>query len=80
MRHAALTARLQQGRFILDTPDVDEDLPPLTLVIEDPGDDLDDEERAALEALIDESFEASARGDSRPASELLAELRARSGR
>lgn len=74
----APTAPLQAEPFFLDTPDAEEGLPPLTLVIEDPGDDLDDEERAALETLVEASFEASTRGDARPALELLAELRARS--
>lgn len=75
---AAPTARLQDGRFFLDTPDAEEGLPLFTLVIEDPGDDLDDEERAALGALVEASFEASARGEARPARHLLAELQARS--
>lgn len=74
---AALTARFQEGRFILEPPEVGEDLPPLTLVLEDAGDDLDDEERAALGVLIEESFQASECGDTRPASALLAELQAR---
>lgn len=57
---ASFTAHLQQGR----------------LVIDDEGDELDEEERGRLEAVMEASFEASARGDSYSAEQVMADLRA----
>ena len=44
----------------------------------DDGDDLDPEERAALEASLDRSWEQAKGGKTRPAAEIVEELRARS--
>jgi len=55
------------------------DLPPLTLVFADEGDDLDDEDRAALHAAIDRSIEQLERGESVPAEEVLRKLELWSG-
>lgn len=55
------------------------DLPPLTLVFEDEGDNLDDEDRAALHAAIDRSIAQLERGESVPAEEVLRKLEQRRG-
>lgn len=55
------------------------DLPPLTLVFEDEGDDLDDEEHAALNAAIERSIAQLERGESVPAEEVLRKLEERRG-
>lgn len=72
-----LTARLLDGRFVLDDP-TDEDGPKLTLVLEeDEDDELDPEEQARLDALIDRGLAQVARGETVSAEEFLAKLRAR---
>ncbi len=71
---------LDRGAICLDWPaTLGLDLPPLTLVFEDEGDDLDDEDRAALYAAIDRSIEQLERGESVPAEEVLRKLELRSG-
>ena len=73
---AALTARLLDGRFVLDDP-TDEDGPKLTLVLEeDEEDELDPEEQARLDAFLDISIAAAARGELVPAEQVMAKLRA----
>ena len=47
------------------------------LVLDDEGDDLDDEQRAALHAAIDRSLEQGRAGQTAPADVILDELRAR---
>lgn len=49
----------------------------LELVIDDEGDELDDRQRAALDAAISESLVQAANGATVPADEVLAKLRAR---
>lgn len=73
---AALTVRLQDGRFVLDDP-TDEDAPKLTLVLEDDEDELDPEDQAQLNAFLDESIAQVARGETVSAEEFLAKLKAR---
>lgn len=73
----AIRAKVQSGRLVIDEPT---DLPEgttLDLVIDDGGDDLDDAERAVLLAHLESSWHNAQAGHVRPASELLAELRAR---
>ena len=48
----------------------------LDLVIDDEGDDLDEEERRALHAQLDKALAAVNAGKGRPAADVLAELRA----
>ncbi len=55
------------------------DLPTLTLVFDDEGDDLDDEDRAALHAAIERSLAQLERGESVPAEEVLRKLELRTG-
>jgi len=74
-----LRARVEKGRLVMDVPT---DLPEgtvLDLVVDDEGDDLDETEREALHAAIDESLRQAAAGQTRPASEILDELRRRAG-
>ena len=72
---AALTARIVDGRFVLDDP-TDEDGPKLTLVLEeDEEDELDPEEQARLDAFLDISIAAADRGELIPAEQVLAKLR-----
>jgi hypothetical protein len=73
-----IRARVQNGRLVIDEPT---DLPEgtvLNLVADDEGDDLTDEERAALHAAIDRSVEDAEAGRVRPADEVLDHLRKRS--
>lgn len=72
----ALTARVKEGRLVLDEPT---SLPDGTEVRMEPvdGDDLDDADRAALHRALDESLADEARGDVAPIAELIAELRIR---
>ena len=77
---AALTARLLNGRFVLDDP-TDEDAPKLTLVLEeDEEDELDHDEQARLDAFLDRSIAAADRGERVPMEQVLAKLRALRGR
>jgi hypothetical protein len=58
-------ARVQNGRLVIDEPT---DLPEgtvLNLVVDDEGDNLTDEERAALHASIEESLEDAKAGKGR---------------
>lgn len=73
----AFRARVTNGRLVLDEPT---DLPEgmvLDLVVDDHGDDLDDDERTPLHASIDESREQIRRGQFVTAEELMASLRRR---
>jgi hypothetical protein len=73
----SLRALVRNGRLIIDQPT---DLPEgtvLDLVVDDEGDQLDSQERAALDAAISRSLDQSASGQTAPADEILAKLRAR---
>jgi hypothetical protein len=50
----------------------------LDLVVDDEGDDMDDVERAALDASIARGLEAARAGKVRPAADVVAELRRKS--
>ena len=76
---ATLTARLLDGRFVLDDP-TDEDGPKLTLVLEDEEEELDPEDQARLDAFLDISIAAADRGELVPAEQVLAKLRSRRAR
>jgi hypothetical protein len=73
----AIRATVQSGRIIIDEPTSLPDGTTLNLVVDDEGDDLSEEERAALHAHLATSWRSVEEGRVRPASELLAELRAR---
>ena len=49
----------------------------LDLVVDDEGDDMDDAERAALDASISRGLSAARAGRVRPAAEVLSDLRAK---
>jgi hypothetical protein len=73
----SLKAKVRGGRLIVDEPT---DLPEGTevpLLPLDPGDWLDEEDRAALHRALKASDEEVRRGDLIDADEVLAELRAR---
>ena len=72
-----LRARVHNGRLVVDEPT---DLPEgtvLDLVVDDEGDDMDDAERAALDASITRALDAARAGRVRPAADVVADLRRR---
>jgi hypothetical protein len=76
-----LKAHVHNGRLLLDEPtDLPEgeviELVPLDDAIANGGDDLDDEERAALHAELAASIEEARAGQVVDAEEVLADLRA----
>jgi hypothetical protein len=76
----SLRATVKDGHLVLHEP---VDLPEGTVVDlmpVDDGDDLDDDNRARLHAALDRSQRDFLAGKGIPAEEVLAELRARSGR
>jgi hypothetical protein len=73
----AIRARVQSGRIVVDEPTALPDGTTLNLIVDDEGDDLDVEERAALHEYLEASWRSVEAGRVRPAGELLAELRAR---
>ena len=70
-----LTAELHEGELLLQNGP-NEGLPPLRLVVDDEGDDLDEAEWERLEAVIAESTAQLARGEHYTADEVLGMLRA----
>ena len=73
----SVRATVRNGRLTVDEP---VDLPEgtvLDLVIDDEGDELDDSERRALDAAISRSLKDSEGGNTAPAEEIIAKLRAR---
>lgn len=73
----AIRAKVQSGRIIIDEPTSLPDGTTLNLVEDDEGDDLGADEREALHVHLEASWRSVEAGRVRPASELLAELRAR---
>lgn len=72
-----LKARVRDGRLVLDQATGLPEGTELELAAADPGDDLDDAERAALHAALSEAWASARAGDLRPAEELVEELRSR---
>jgi hypothetical protein len=72
-----IRAKVQSGRLVVDEPTLLPEGTTLNLVVDDEGDDLPAEERAALNAHLAAAWRSVEAGRLRPASELLAELRAR---
>ena len=73
-----LRARVHNGRLVVDEPT---DLPEgtvLDLVVDDEGDDMDEAERAALDASISRALDAARCGKVRPAADVVADLRRKS--
>lgn len=72
-----IRAKVSSGRIIVDEPTLLPEGTTLNLVVDDEGDDLDVEERAALDAHLAKAWESVRAGSVRPAEDLIAELRAR---
>jgi hypothetical protein len=70
-------ARVIGGRLIVDEPTQLPEGFEMELGPIDPGDQMTDEERAQLHALIDESLAQDDAGDVIPAKDVLSELRAK---
>jgi hypothetical protein len=73
----SIRAKVSSGRIIVDEPTLLPEGTTLNLVVDDEGDDLDDNEREALNARLLASWQSAQAGRVRPASELLAELRSK---
>ncbi len=72
-----LRAKVTKGRLVLDEPTDLPDGTVLDLVVDDEGDDLDQAERAALDAAISRAWEQVKNGQAKPAADVLADLRDR---
>jgi hypothetical protein len=70
-----LKARVVNGRLIVDQPTALPEGTELDLTIVEPGDDLDDEERAELHAALARAWESARIGNCSPAEDLLKKLR-----
>jgi hypothetical protein len=70
-----LRAKVQKGRLVVDEPTTLPEGTVLDLVVDDEGDDLTGEERAALHAALERSAEDAKSGKARPASEVVQDLR-----
>ena len=74
---SAIRARVQNGRLVVDAPTALPEGTVLDLVVDDEGDDLDDVERASLNAAISKAWTSVQSGRGRPSGEVLATLRKR---
>ena len=72
-----IRARVTNGRLIVDEPTTLPEGTVLDLVIDDEGDDLDDQEREALHAAIERSWQSAKQGNLISAEEVIRELRGR---
>jgi hypothetical protein len=72
-----LRALVKNGHLCLDEPTSLPEGTILDLVIDDEGDNLDDDEYAALHADLAAAWESVRQGNVRPATEILDELRSR---
>jgi hypothetical protein len=70
-----LRATVRKGRFVIDTPTTLPEGTVLDLVVDDEGDTLTDEERAALHAALARGIEEAKAGRGRPASDVVKDLR-----
>lgn len=73
----SIRAKVSSGRIVVDEPTLLPEGTTLNLVVDDEGDDLDDAERAALDAHLAAAWMSAQAGKLRPADELVAELRKR---
>ena len=73
----ALKARVHNGRLVMDVPTEFPEGTEFDLVIADEDDELDPDERAALDAALARSWEQARAGQTRPVAEYLEELKAR---
>jgi hypothetical protein len=72
-----LRALVKDGHLVLDEPTSLPEGTVLDLVVDDEGDNLDDNERAALHEDLAAAWESVRAGRVRPASEIVDELRTR---
>ena len=72
-----LRALVKDGHLVLDEPTSLPEGTVLDLVVDDEGDNLDDEERAALHADLAAAWESVRQGKVRPVADILNELRSR---
>ena len=73
-----LRAKVKGGRIVVDEPTTLPEGTVLELVVDDEGDDLTDEERAALHADLERSASQADAGKTRTATDVLGDLRQRS--
>lgn len=69
-------ATVRNGRLVVDEATLLPEGTTIDLVFDDEGDELDEQERQALHAAIDLSLRQAERGETAPASEILARIRA----
>jgi len=74
---SAIRARVINGRLQLDAPTSLPEGTILDLVVDDEGDDLDDSERAALNATLSRAWGSVTTGQGRLASDVIEALRKR---
>jgi hypothetical protein len=72
-----LRARVKNGRLIVDEPTTLPDGIVLDLVLDDEGDDLNEEDRKALHDALKQSIESLEKGEVLPVSDIIDELRQR---
>lgn len=74
---SGIRAKVKNGRLVLDVPTTLPEGTVLDLVLDDEGDDLDEEDRRALNATISKSWDSAKAGEVRPAREVLDEIKSR---
>lgn len=74
---SSIRARVINGRLQLDAPTTLPEGTVLDLVVDDEGDELDEQDRAALNAAISRAWGSVKAGLGRPAAELIEALRKR---
>jgi hypothetical protein len=72
-----LKATVVNGRLVMEEPTKLPDGTVVHLAIADDGDDLDEEERAALHAALAAAWQSARDGDLQPAEQLVQELQER---
>jgi len=72
---SAMRARVRKGRLVLDEPTSLPEGAEVDLVLDDGGDDLDAQDRAALNAALEEAWRSALSGKAKPATDLLNDLR-----
>ncbi|HVC21555.1 MAG TPA: hypothetical protein VNE16_15905 [Vicinamibacterales bacterium] len=72
---SAMRARVRKGRLLLDEPTSLPEGTEVDLVLDDGGDELDAEERAALNEILEQAWQSILSGRGKAAAELLKELR-----
>lgn len=72
-----MRAMVRNGRLVMDEPTTMPEGTVLSLVIDDEGDDLDEQERAALHDAISRSWASVQAGRGRAAEDVLSDLRSR---